>query len=143
MKARMIPQDNVTPPRLRALVVDDREDVAMGLALLLKHMGYTVQMASHAEEALEKGERLEPDVVFLDIGLPGSSGYEVCLEMRRRPWGAKAFIVAVTGHDGPSDMLRAASTGFDRHVAKPMGIATLNEILRTVEGKGALQGMSE
>jgi len=137
----MIPQDNATPPRLRALVVDDREDVAMGLALLLKHMGYTVQIASHSEEALDKGERLHPDVVFLDIGLPGSSGYDVCLEMRRRTWGAKAFIVAVTGHNDPADVLRAANTGFDRHVAKPMGITTLNEILRTVEGKGVVQGM--
>lgn len=133
----MIERDTIPQRPLRALVVDDREDVAMGLALLLKQMGYTVQVANQAHEALEKGALFHPDVVFLDIGLPDLSGYEVCMEMRQSPWGAKAFIVAVTGRNEASDMLRAANTGFDRHVGKPMGFNTLREILRTVESRAA------
>ncbi len=128
-----IQPEGTSPQPLRVLVVDDRVDVAMSLALLLKHLGYTVQVANLAEEALEKGERLRPDVVFLDIGLPDHSGYDVCLEMRRNDWGAKAFIVAVTGRDDAADVLRAAHTGFDRHVGKPMGFNTLRDILRAAE----------
>ncbi|HMC96447.1 MAG TPA: response regulator [Flavobacteriales bacterium] len=126
-----------TQHQLRALVVDDRNDVAMGLALLLKQLGYPVKVANQARDALEFGERFRPDVVFLDIGLPDLSGYDVCLEMRRRDWGAKAFIVAVTGRDDAADVMRAANTGFDRHVAKPMSFGTLREILRTVESEVA------
>jgi DNA-binding response OmpR family regulator len=128
---------NERSPQLRALVVDDRVDVAMGLALLLKQQGYDVQMANQAREALEKAGLFLPDVVFLDIGLPDRSGYDVCLEMRQSEWGAKAFIVAVTGRNEAEDLLRAAQTGFDRHVGKPMGFGTLREILRTVETRPA------
>lgn len=122
-----------TNPPLRALVVDDRDDVAMGLALLVERLGYTVQVANQAMDALEKGERFRPEVVFLDIGLPDLSGYDVCMRMRQSEWGARAFIVAVTGRNDPGDMIRAAHTGFDRHVGKPMSVGTLREILRTVE----------
>lgn len=127
--------DSATPTPLRALVVDDREDVAMGLAVLLKHLGHAVQVANLAQEAMQKGERLRPAVVFLDIGLPDQNGYDVCKEMRGTPWGAKAFIVAVTGRSEAADLLRAANTGFDRHVVKPMALGTLREILRIVQDR--------
>ncbi|MBK9419633.1 MAG: response regulator [Flavobacteriales bacterium] len=129
----LIQNRDVPQPTLRALVVDDREDVAMSLALLLKHMGYTVQVAFQAKEALMKGTELQPDVVFLDIGLPDLSGYEVCKEIRATDWGLNSFIVAVTGRNGSEDLLRAANCGFDRHVVKPMDGATLKEILQTVK----------
>jgi len=131
---------NQTQQPLRVLVVDDREDVALGLAVLLKKLGHTVQVAYHAQGALQLGERLRPDVVFLDIGLPDRSGYEVCMEMRRKDWGTKPYIVAVTGRNDPADMLRAANTGFDQHVGKPMSFGTLTEILHTVEAKVTLPG---
>lgn len=118
-------------PSLRALVVDDREDVAMSLMLLLQKLGHSVSVASDAEEALAKAAATHPEVVFLDIGLPDSSGYEVCKEMRQSVWGARSFIVAVTGHNEAADMIRAAQTGFDRHVGKPMPFHTLQEILNT------------
>ena len=140
MNAQRMKHMRHTQQPLRVLVVDDREDVAMGLAVLLKKLGHTVQVAYHAQGALQLGERLRPDVVFLDIGLPDRSGYEVCMEMRQKEWGTKSFIVAVTGRNDPADLLRAANTGFDRHVGKPMGIGTLSEIIRTVEAKVALPG---
>lgn len=118
---------------MRALVVDDRYDVAMGLAMLLRQLGYIVQVAYQAHEALQKGAALRPDVIFLDIGLPDLSGYDVCKEMRQSEWGVNAFIVAVTGRNEAEDMQRAANTGFDRHVGKPMEFSTLQDILRTVK----------
>lgn len=125
-------------PPLRALVVDDRDDVAMGLGLLLKKLGYTVQIAYRAKEALEKGPVMRPDVIFLDIGLPDLSGYDVCKEIRHSEWGLNAFIVAVTGRNEPADVIRSANSGFDRHVGKPMSYGTLKEILETAETRHAL-----
>ncbi|MEO8068231.1 MAG: response regulator [Flavobacteriales bacterium] len=135
----MIKNSTSAQPMLRALVVDDRDDVALGLALLLRHLGNTVEVAYNAHEALEKGADLRPDVVFLDIGLPDISGYDVCKEMRQSDWGAQAFIVAVTGRNEAMDVIRAANTGFDRHVGKPMEFGTLQEILSTVGAKAACQ----
>jgi len=126
-----------TPLTLRALVVDDREDVADTLAMLLQRSGYTVQVAYTGKEALEKGGLLRPDVVFLDIGLPDRSGHDVCKDMRNSDWGATAFIVALTGHNEPSDMIRSAHNGFDRHVGKPMEFETMQEILRTAKSRAA------
>jgi DNA-binding response OmpR family regulator len=137
MNEQMMESGNTAQVPLRALVVDDRDDVAMGLALLLKQMGYNVQVANQAQEALDKGELFRPHMVFLDIGLPDRSGYDACLDMRRSEWGAKAFITAVTGRNEPVDVLRAAHTGFDRHVGKPMDHGTLKEILRSVANRAA------
>ena len=125
---------------MRALVVDDRYDVASGLALLLRKLGYIVEVAYQAHDALEKGAALRPDVVFLDIGLPDRSGYDVCKEMRQSDWGVNAFIVAVTGRNEAEDMIRAAHSGFDRHVGKPMDLSTLQEIVHTVNTRAAYPG---
>ncbi len=110
----------------------------MGLGLLLKKLGYTVQIAYRAKEALEKGPVMRPDVIFLDIGLPDLSGYDVCKEIRHSEWGLNAFIVAVTGRNEPADVIRSANSGFDRHVGKPMSYGTLKEILETAETRHAL-----
>ncbi|MGV9012209.1 MAG: response regulator [Flavobacteriales bacterium] len=119
----------------RALVVDDQVDIATSLALLLKHLGYSVQVAHSANEATMVGEDFRPDVIFLDIGLPDNSGYEVCKAIRGSDWGPVTFIVALTGRDEPEDLIRAANTGFDRYVVKPMNVNTLKEILEVVKSK--------
>ena len=87
---------------------------------MLERLGYTVQVAHCAKEALEKGLRFKPDVIFLDIGLSDQPGYDACKDMRRSEWASQAFIVALTGHNELADMIRSANTGFDRHVAKPL-----------------------
>lgn len=137
MMERMIQSSASAQPPMQALVVDDRDDVATALAFLLRQLGYTVQVAYNAKEALAKAAALRPNVIFLDIGLPASSGYDVCKEMRRSDWGVQSFIVALTGRNEPEDMIRSAHTGFDRHVAKPMEFGTLQEILRTVKTRAA------
>ena len=125
--------NDVATPTLRALIVEDRPDVALGMELLLRRLGHTVVVAHRAEEALLEGEDFNPHVIFLDIGLPDVSGYDLCKDLRANQWGSKAYIVAVTGHDEPTDLVRAATTGFDRHVGKPMAMATLTEILEHVQ----------
>jgi len=124
-------------PLARVLVVDDRTDVARSLAMVLERMRYRVEVAHNAKDALEKGMELRPDIIFLDIGLPDISGYDVCKEMRQSEGGLTSFIVAVTGRDSPADVIRSAQTGFDRHVAKPMDFATLKEILHVVKTRAA------
>ncbi len=115
---------------LRVLVVEDSGDVAVTLALLLKQLGHTVQVANTAQEALTQGATFRPALVFLDIGLPDLSGFDVCKQMRGSEWGEKTFIVALTAWNEPSDLVRSANAGFDRHIGKPMFFGTLQEILR-------------
>jgi len=133
----LLPGSTVLEHPLRVMAVDDRVDVARSLAMLLKYMGHQVQVAYGATTALQQGNAFHPDVVFLDIGLPDRSGHDVCMEMRRTGWGTKAYIVALTGHNEPSDMIRSAHTGFDRHVGKPMEFSTLREIMGAAENKAA------
>ena len=125
-------------PPLRVMVVEDRPDVAEGLEMLLVHLGHTVEVAHKAHEALQSGPDFKPDVILLDIGLPDLSGYDVCKEIRASSWGLNKFVVAVTGRDEPSDVIRTAHTGFDRHVAKPMALDTLKDILHTVQKRVVL-----
>ena len=127
-----------THTSVRALVVDDRGDVAISLGLLLSQLGCLTQVAYRAHEAIKKGEALRPDVIFLDIGLPDLSGYDVCKEIRQTEWGLNAFIVALTARNEPEDILRSANSGFDRHVGKPMNFSTLQEIMTTVKTRHAL-----
>ncbi len=132
------PQNLSAPQPLRAMVVEDRPDVALGLELLLRHLGHTVQVAHLASEALAKGPVFKPQIVLLDLGLPDLTGFDVCKEIRASDWGTGSYVVAVTGRDEPSDLIRTASCGFDRHVCKPMSLADLREILQTVTDKLAL-----
>jgi DNA-binding response OmpR family regulator len=129
---------NTGPQRpLRVLIVEDHVDSALTLELLLGKMGYKVEVAHRAEDGLRLGPVHAPDVVFLDIGLPDLSGYDACVAMRTTAWGAKAFIVALTGRDEATDLIRAAHAGFDRHVGKPMAHDTLQEILTVVGARAA------
>ena len=120
------------------MVVDDRDDVAISLSLLLKQLGLGTQVAFNAKEALAKGPTVLPDVIFLDIGLPDLSGYDVCKEIRATEWGRNAFIVALTARNEPEDVLHSANSGFDRHVAKPMPYKTLQDILEIVRTRRAV-----
>jgi PAS domain S-box-containing protein len=105
---------------LRVLVVDDNPDAAESLHLMLDLMGHEVRTASDGEGALSRAEELRPDIVFLDIGLPGLSGYEVCRQMRQQEWSRSARIVALTGWGQEDDRRRSREAGFDHHLVKPV-----------------------
>jgi CheY-like chemotaxis protein len=110
---------------LRILVVDDLRDTADSLAMLLRLRGNDVRAAYDGLEALQISSEFRPEVVVLDIGLPGIDGYETARRMRRQPWAENAILIAVTGWGQEQDRLDAAAAGFDHHFVKPVRPAEL------------------
>ena len=113
------------------LVVDDNIDAADSLAALLRARGHVVSVAHNGPDALAQAVQLQPDVVLLDIGLPGMNGYEVASTLRRQPGGGPA-LMAITGYGQDADARRAAEAGFDRHLVKPVDAAELEQVLAAV-----------
>jgi PAS domain S-box-containing protein len=122
------------PSRLRGrrcqiLVVDDSADTADSLALLMKEEGHEVRTAYDGPAALELLQVFHPEVIFLDIGLPGMDGYEVARRIRAQPQARQPLLVAVTGYGREEDRRRAREVGFDAHLAKPADPDALNQLL--------------
>jgi PAS domain S-box-containing protein len=117
-----------TRPR-RILVIDDNRDAASSLTLLLQISGNEVYMAHDGASGLKAIEKHRPEVVFLDIGLPGMSGYEVCRRLRESPWGKKILVVALTGWGQEEDRRKSQEAGFDGHLVKPVDYAVLVRLL--------------
>jgi PAS domain S-box-containing protein len=107
-------------PRRRILVVDDNQDSGESLALLLELDGYETHTARDGLEALAVAERVRPDTVLLDIGLPKLNGYEVARRLRALPWAKHVLLVAMTGWGQDEDRQRSREAGFDAHVVKPV-----------------------
>jgi PAS domain S-box-containing protein len=123
--AETAPEKGAT--RRKILVVDDNCDAADSMLLLLQLEGHDVRAAYSARSALELADTFEPDVVLLDIGLPGMDGYEVAskLKLKHRP----LRLIALSGYGQVEDRQRSASAGFDRHLVKPVDSATLRQAL--------------
>ncbi|MBC8025218.1 MAG: response regulator [Steroidobacteraceae bacterium] len=113
----------------RVLVADDNEDAGESLAMLLRHDGHEVQVANNGTDAVALFDRMQPDVVILDIGMPGLSGYEVAGRIRERDAGKSAMLIAVTGWGQQTDKARAARAGFDHHFTKPVEPESLSALL--------------
>ena len=131
------PHEENTPngTALRVLVVDDNVDTAEALGLLLVELGHEVLTAHDGPSALEMAVDFRPNVVLLDIGLPGMDGYEVAKKMREQPIFKDLILVAMTGYGQDSDRLRSKEAGFDHHLVKPPDFNKLQHILATVSGK--------
>jgi CheY-like chemotaxis protein len=119
----------------RILVVDDNGDAADSLAVLLRLMGNEVRTAPDGPAALEAARAYRPDVVLLDLGLPGMSGYEVCRRLRGGQFANGPLVVALTGYGQDEDRRRTREAGFDRHLVKPVNPDELQEVL--AEGHGS------
>ena len=117
------------PEALRILVVDDNRDAAETLAALLASMGHTTAIANDGYQALRMLPGFVPGVVFLDLGMPGMSGYEVAAEIRKDPRHDGLRLVALTGWGGPADRERSARAGFDLHLTKPATLETIEAAL--------------
>ncbi|MGH9418030.1 MAG: response regulator [Terriglobales bacterium] len=115
---------------LRILVADDSGDVATWLAILLRHNGYDVRSAAGGAEALRVAGEFHPDVVLLDLGMPGVDGFEVARSIQAQPWGAQAVLIAATGRGEPEDLARTRAAGFAHHLIKPVGPDKLLALLR-------------
>jgi PAS domain S-box-containing protein len=115
----------------RVLVVDDNLDQVMMLTTLLRQMGYSVQSAYTGPDGLQIAQQWRPDVVLLDIGLPGLDGYEVARRIRSTPeperW--KTRLIACTGYGRQADLRRAREAGFDAHIVKPVDARELQEVM--------------
>jgi K+-sensing histidine kinase KdpD/ActR/RegA family two-component response regulator len=126
----------VRPPR-RILVVDDNADSASGLAELLGLDGHEVRTSPDGETALVAAADFCPEIVFLDIGLPGIDGYETARRLRAVPAFAGTRLVALTGYGQDEDRRRAEEAGFDSHVVKPLRAADLDRIFGSGLGSGS------
>jgi len=125
------PQGN--PAALRIGVVDDNEDAAVTLALLLETLGHTVSVAHSARAALEALPLFEPDVCLLDIGLPEMNGFELARALRTRPGTDHAILIAVTGYAQEKDRAEARAAGFHDLFAKPVDLEVLGAALVQIE----------
>jgi CheY-like chemotaxis protein len=110
---------------LRVLVVDDNQDAAMMLAMFLESAGHEVAVEHNGARALERARRDVPDVCLLDIGLPDMDGNELARQLRARPGGARAVLIAVTGYGQAQDRQQTAASGFDHHFVKPVDAESL------------------
>ncbi len=115
--------------KLRILVVDDHQDAAESLALCVETLGHEALVAHDGSEALETALRARPDVVLLDISLPGMSGGEVARALRESPQLCHATLVAVSGWGTAEDRANPLRAEFDQHCTKPIDLATLEEVL--------------
>ena len=113
----------------RVLVVDDNHDAADSLGALLRMMGADVRVAHEGKEALEVYDVFSPAVVFLDLGMPGMDGFEIAHAIRSRPHSHDVVLVALTGWGQERDRRRTEAAGFDRHLAKPADLETLQDVL--------------
>lgn len=111
--------------QLRVLVVDDLLASAETMKVLLESEGYVVDIATDGMSALDKTREFLPEVVILDIGLPGMSGFEVAQRMRQMPETRAALLIALTGYGEAESRMRSKKAGFDHHVVKPADIDAL------------------
>jgi len=114
----------------RLLLVDDNVDAVESLAILLKADGHDVRTAHDGASALAMVESFQPDLVVLDIGLPGMNGYEIAQRIRSRPELGAPTLVARTGYGQQEDRKRARAAGFDHHFIKPADVGALQRLLR-------------
>ena len=113
----------------RVLVVDDNVSSAETLALLIGLSGHETRVAHSGFAALAAVESQRPDIVLLDIGLPGMDGYEVARRLRQGDGNGEILLVAVTGYAQDDDRRKATAAGFNHHLVKPLDFHQLEKIL--------------
>ena len=118
-----------TIPRRRILIVDDNEDAASSLAMLLRIMGHETEVAHEGQKALDIVATYRPEIVLLDIGMPKMSGYDVCRRIREQPTGSDVLVVAVTGFGQEADRRKSEEAEFDGHMVKPVEPQALIKLL--------------
>lgn len=122
--------------KLRVLIAEDNVDAADSLAMLLEIVGHTVDTAHDGIAALDMMERIRPNVMLVDIGLPGIDGFEVARRARALPSGKDTLLIALTGYGRDEDKERTREAGFDYHLTKPV---ELDQLKLLVAGDGSTQ----
>jgi signal transduction histidine kinase/ActR/RegA family two-component response regulator len=115
----------------RILVVDDKPDAADSLALLLRVIGHEVRTAYSGPAALEAARQFAPEIIFLDLGMPGMDGYQVAQRLRRQHRPENLMLVALTGYNQEEDVRHCREAGFDAHLCKPADLDAVQHILES------------
>jgi two-component system CheB/CheR fusion protein len=113
----------------RYLIVDDNVDSSEALKLLLEFRGHTVQVVHDGREALAAARFFAPEVVLLDVGLPGLDGFEVVKQLRTSPETANLLVIATTGYGREEDRARCLAAGFNHHFAKPLDVDSIQALV--------------
>jgi PAS domain S-box-containing protein len=124
--------DTAAGRSISVLVVDDQRDVADSVAMLIETFGHRARAVYDAAEALAISRRQAPDAMFVDIGMPGMTGYELAEHIRRDATLSHLQLVALTGYGRDEDRARVVRAGFDLHMTKPVTDADLHAVLATV-----------
>ena len=133
-----LPTENKLSYSYRILVVDDSEACAKTMMWTMESLGHTAQIALDGYTAIETAKNFLPNVVLLDIGLPGMNGYEICQAMRKLPALKNSIFIAQTGWGQKEHRERTKEAGFDYHLVKPVDIKALTNILLMLEDKKLL-----
>jgi CheY-like chemotaxis protein/anti-sigma regulatory factor (Ser/Thr protein kinase) len=130
-QAAPAPVSHAAPPRRRILLVDDNQDAVELMSDVLRARGHHVEVAHDADEALALAGRESFEIAFLDIGLPGVSGYALAPRLRQALAPRPCVLVAVTGYGQPEDVSAARAAGFDHHFVKPVSLAQLEALINS------------
>jgi CheY-like chemotaxis protein len=117
----------------RVLIVDDNKDVADSLGQWIRSYGFEVKVVYSGSDAIAETSVFQPDMVLLDIGMPGLDGYQTVSQIRRQRLDVHLIVVAVTAWSDDDHKRQAYDSGFDLHIAKPMRQETLEELLSLLE----------
>ena len=120
---------DAAPAVKRVLIVDDGLDSAEMMAALVSTLGHSAKAVVDPLKALDEARAFKPDVIFLDIGMPGMNGWQVARLLRQQPGFGDTLICALTGQYA-DDALLSSAAGFDQHFVKPMSVAQLEALLR-------------
>jgi CheY-like chemotaxis protein len=129
------PEGTAVPTRRRILVVEDHDDARQMLCCLLSMQGHEVMEAADGQAAVDSIHKSNPEIVFVDIGLPVLDGYQVAQKVRSNPALDHIVLVALTGYGQQDDIDTAKSAGFDEHVAKPAHPEAIDTILSQWKGR--------
>jgi PAS domain S-box-containing protein len=121
--------DEAPATRMRVLVVDDQRDIADSIAMLVEHAGHDSVALYDGAAALEAARQTRPDVMFVDVGMPGMTGYELATRVRQDPSLSGVLLIALTGYGRAEDRARALASGFDVHLTKPLTETRLRDVL--------------
>lgn len=120
---------------LRVLIIEDLADSALTTAMLLRLYGHDVQISANGLDGIESARQGKPDVVLLDIGLPGIDGHAVAEKISRERTGRTPLLIAITGFGQESDRRRSEQSGIDLHLLKPVEPPVLESILRDFQSE--------